>query len=76
MPIYEYKCRQCNHEFEKLVRSFSGSPDIFCQNCGSAKVVKLVSTFAFSGSESTGNSVNSGSACSTCTSSNCSTCGH
>ncbi|HEY0962941.1 MAG TPA: zinc ribbon domain-containing protein [Pseudomonadales bacterium] len=40
MPIYEYKCRKCSHEFEKLVRN----NDIpVCPQCATAEVDKLVS---------------------------------
>lgn len=40
MPIFEYKCRKCSHEFEKLVRN-DESPA--CVKCESAEVDKLLS---------------------------------
>ena len=46
MPIYEYNCSQCDHEFEKLV--FSSSEKVDCPNCKSKKVSRKMSTFAFS----------------------------
>lgn len=39
MPIYEYKCQGCGHEFEKIVK-IGETPD--CPGCNSSKVEKLV----------------------------------
>jgi len=44
MPIYEYKCESCDHQFEKLVRISADAPP--CEVCG-AKVKKLVSAAGF-----------------------------
>jgi putative FmdB family regulatory protein len=43
MPIYEYACRKCGHEFETLVRSGS-VPD--CPSCRSTELEKKLSVFA------------------------------
>ena len=56
MPIYEYQCSECGHEFEKLVR-FSdpqvNSPQ--CPGCQSENTRKRLSTIAaFSGVKSQG----------------------
>lgn len=40
MPIHEYACRDCGHEFEKLVRK-EGSPP--CPSCGAERVERLLS---------------------------------
>ena len=40
MPIYEYSCRSCGHQFEKLVRS-GDTPT--CASCGSADLERLFS---------------------------------
>ena len=73
MPIYEYHCEDCDTVFEKLIRSISARVDVVCEQCGSGKVEKLVSGFAFSG----GGKKNSGSSsCGTCSSHNCGSCGH
>jgi putative FmdB family regulatory protein len=71
MPIYEYQCEQCNHEFEKLV--FNSSEKISCPGCKSKKVKRMMSACAFS----IGGTFKStaGSSCGTCASSNCSSCG-
>jgi putative FmdB family regulatory protein len=46
MPIYEYRCSQCGHEFEELVsRSSDG---IHCPECDGADLERLPSAFAVS----------------------------
>ena len=47
MPIYEYACNKCGHEFETLVRS-STVPD--CPSCRSTDLAKKLSVFATAGS--------------------------
>ena len=43
MPIYEYACRACGHEFETLVR---GSEKPSCAKCESGELEKKLSVFA------------------------------
>jgi putative FmdB family regulatory protein len=43
MPIYEYACHQCGHEFEALVRQ-STVPQ--CPSCHSTELEKQLSVFA------------------------------
>lgn len=40
MPLYEFHCRECDHEVEVLVRS-SDAPT--CPDCGSRRLEKLLS---------------------------------
>ena len=47
MPIYEYACNHCGHEFETLVRA-SVTPD--CPDCHSTDLAKKLSVFATGGS--------------------------
>ena len=44
MPIYEYRCLDCNSVFEKLVSLHTDSMN--CQSCQSGRVEKLFSSFA------------------------------
>lgn len=44
MPIYEYKCENCQHLFEKLVRNGRDIPDK-CPECGGGALRKAFSTF-------------------------------
>lgn len=45
MPIYEYRCQDCNHEFERMQR-FSDPPVAVCPTCDGS-VQKLISRSAF-----------------------------
>ena len=47
MPIYEYACMECERHFDELVRS--EGQVVTCPECGAAKVVKQLSTFAVVG---------------------------
>jgi len=49
MPIYEYACNQCGHEFEKLVRP-GAAPD--CPICHSTELGKKLSVFTAAGASS------------------------
>lgn len=72
MPIYEFVCRKCNNDFEELV--FSQSEKVACPACGSKKVERQMSVFAFS---SGGTFRSTGSAsCGGCSKASCSGCSH
>jgi putative FmdB family regulatory protein len=43
MPLYEYRCEACGHQFERIQR-FSDDPVTVCPSCGSGPVVKLLSS--------------------------------
>ncbi|MBA3037089.1 MAG: zinc ribbon domain-containing protein [Desulfobacterium sp.] len=77
MPIYEYHCDKCNHDFEFIV---FGKEKPFCPSCESKKVKKLMSACGFIskgvGGETTGHSASSSSSCGSCSSSSCAGCGH
>jgi putative FmdB family regulatory protein len=45
MPIYEYRCLDCGHQFE-LMQKFSDPPAEACTSC-SGTVQKLISRSAF-----------------------------
>lgn len=45
MPIFEYVCKQCNHEFEALV---FGEQKAECPKCKSKKLEPQLSVFAVS----------------------------
>ncbi len=46
MPIYEYKCDQCDHQLEML-QKISDYPAKTCPECGEDSLRKLVSAAAF-----------------------------
>ncbi|MBN1276330.1 MAG: zinc ribbon domain-containing protein [Deltaproteobacteria bacterium] len=75
MPIYEYKCRRCNLEFE-LIRPLSQADDkASCPQCGN-ECSRMLSTFASFSKGSDGVPVSTGgmSSCTGCTATSCSTC--
>jgi len=45
MPIYEYRCDRCGHQFEKLIRNQNDLPDK-CPECNAEGLKKLFSTFS------------------------------
>ncbi|UCE25223.1 MAG: zinc ribbon domain-containing protein [Candidatus Zixiibacteriota bacterium] len=46
MPLFEYKCQECEHRFEELI---SGSDvQVFCPKCKSEKVARQLSVFSSS----------------------------
>ncbi|HQR53089.1 MAG TPA: zinc ribbon domain-containing protein [Burkholderiales bacterium] len=66
MPIYEYACSKCGHEFEKLVRNGT-VPD--CPSCHSTELEKKLSVFSAHGSSTGGGHVHTHAG-------PCGSCGH
>ena len=46
MPIYEYKCLKCEHQFE-VIQRFSDNPVEICPKCKKKKIKKLISAPTF-----------------------------
>ena len=46
MPIYEYQCEKCGHQFEFLVLPTSSAPE--CPTCHAQDLQKLISLCAVS----------------------------
>jgi putative FmdB family regulatory protein len=49
MPVYEYVCRKCGHEFEELV---FGAEKLDCPKCKSSRLEKKFSVFGTQGESS------------------------
>ena len=76
MPIYEYHCDNCNHDFEYLV---FGKEQPECPSCRGKNVNKLISACGFLSKSSDGATTRraaADSSCSGCASTSCSSCGH
>ncbi len=78
MPIYEYFCDKCQHEFEELVFGDEMPP---CPKCGANKSQKLMSRPCYhsgdGGAYEGSSAMPSGggkSKCAGCSGGNCSTC--
>ncbi len=61
MPIYEYACMECESHFEELVRNAEQA--VPCPECGTANVLKQISTFAVAGASSTPSFGGAGGGC-------------
>lgn len=46
MPIYEYQCSNCNHQFD-LMQKMSADPIKNCPSCSKDYLVRLVSAAGF-----------------------------
>jgi putative FmdB family regulatory protein len=42
VPLYEYRCKSCKHQFEKI-QKFSDDPIRVCPQCGQESVEQLLS---------------------------------
>ncbi len=71
MPIYEYKCENCENEFEVLV---FGNKQVKCPECGSEKIKKKFSVFGMSGVEKPFAGISGCTSCNT-KKGGCSSCG-
>ena len=45
MPIYEYRCPECGHDFDKIMKFGADAPP--CPECGHEKTEKKVSKTSF-----------------------------
>ena len=52
MPIYEYHCPNCGHEFEELIFHREEADEVECPKCGYKKPQRGVSSFKGSTSSS------------------------
>lgn len=46
MPIYEYSCSNCNHQFE-VIQKINDEPVKVCPECSNKTVIRLVSPTSF-----------------------------
>ncbi len=71
MPIYEFKCLECNEEFETLV--LRSDDEVCCPACKGERLERLMSACAFKSGENFTPAKGSAS-CSSCTASSCAGC--
>ena len=46
MPIYEYRCQDCQTRFERLVLRAADAAEVTCPACGQKRVSQELSVFA------------------------------
>jgi putative FmdB family regulatory protein len=61
MPIFEYYCRHCRHNFEYIV--LSAGEKVSCPKCESSAVEKQLSVFSSPGAQSEKNAAGGGCGC-------------
>jgi len=66
MPLFEYRCPNCQRRFEKLVRLADRTEEAICPHCGYERAERLISAFAIAGGSHTGRGLGSKEA-SSCT---------
>lgn len=49
MPFYQYKCRECGHDFEKKLRMSQSGEAQDCPSCGSDDTRKRLGAVAIGG---------------------------
>jgi putative FmdB family regulatory protein len=47
MPIYEFKCNECNKQFETLLTSTTKISDVTCPGCQSKNIKKTISASSY-----------------------------
>ncbi len=60
MPLYEYKCKSCQNEFEALVSISKADKNQKCPKCGKEDTEKLVSAFSTKSSGDMGPAISGG----------------
>jgi len=60
MPFYEYRCKKCDRQFEKIVSISEGDKKQICPYCGGKNTEKLISVFSATLTSTTGNSAGGG----------------
>lgn len=51
MPIYEYECMECGHDFSVLILNKLEEKSLGCEGCGSTSLKKLISRVCYHSSE-------------------------
>ena len=76
MPIYEYRCNDCQEHFDALRSMSKADVPIACESCESMNTSRQISAaYAhYSGRVVAGGG--NGSSCGSCSGGSCSSCGH
>ncbi|MDX2470012.1 MAG: zinc ribbon domain-containing protein [SAR324 cluster bacterium] len=55
MPLFEYSCKSCSHNFTELRKIAEKDDDIKCPSCANSKATRTISTFSFGGAKAASN---------------------
>lgn len=50
MPLFDFKCNDCNKTFEKIIASGSSYENLTCPQCKSNNISKIISPIKISNS--------------------------
>ncbi len=79
MPLYEYRCADCDTLFEKLRPMSKADAPVACAHCGSSNTRRAISLFSAISKGSNGETRavrGTGGSCASCAATSCSTCSH
>lgn len=51
MPVYEYRCQQCQQVSSFLLKNYGGEPQSGCKHCESTDLQRIISSVAYLRSE-------------------------
>lgn len=74
MPIYEFICRKCGNEFDKLTKFDWKSANLKCPKCESMELERVVSRVGGIMNGGKIQMLDNDSACTSCSTGTCSTC--
>ncbi|MBC8234419.1 zinc ribbon domain-containing protein [bacterium] len=76
MPLFEFRCKQCNTAFEELCFSNQDVEKTICPECHSNNVTKLLSVFGIHSRSKNAHASSSsnGSKCRSCQRNTCKNC--
>jgi len=74
MPLYEFRCEACDHDFEQLFSSMNSPAKVPCPKCGSKKTRRKLSLFGFASKDGRGRTRSSASSCASCRATSCAGC--
>ncbi len=49
MPVYEYRCKKCQTQFEVIQKAGGNGNDLICVECGEPQPEKMFSVFSSAG---------------------------
>lgn len=62
MPIYEFRCKECGHEFEVIMRASASKGEVTCPKCHAKDPDRLMSAFS-AGSSGSSSGFSASSSC-------------
>ncbi|RME79054.1 MAG: zinc ribbon domain-containing protein [Chloroflexi bacterium] len=74
MPLYEFYCPVCRHNFDVRRSISQGTDDVVCPTCASQNVQRVFTPVAAFSSGAKGVTALGGSGCATCALTNCTGC--